>query len=204
MSVLLTASPATATRIGSPAATTEPNMMQQDDRGREQADAPPSRCRPARPAARVWPPSRPGRRCEEAPSATSSIRWLSSTGMSGGFTTSSRACVRMVVPSGLTRPGPRTGHRPPRRAAPTGEPGQQLVHVPARTAGSWAPASAWMTTSTVSPASDGNRSSSSCWASGVRAGCGVVGLELAAEGASSTERPGRLARRARSGRDGGT
>ena len=102
--VELTARPATATRIGSPAATTEPKVTSR----MIAAAASPRPSEPMAPCSAcwmVWPPSAtvsPGR---DAASATSSIRWLSSTGMSGGFTTSRRACATTVRPSGETPPG---------------------------------------------------------------------------------------------------
>ena len=162
VSVLLTASPATATRIGSPAATTEPNM-----RSRMIAAAiRPIISEPMSPCSAcctVWPPRETSRPCWEARSATCSIRCVSSTGMSGGFTTSSRAWVRMVVPSGLTLPGVVNGSSTDTTCGTSASPASTFV-TSALTVGLWAPASAWMTTSTVAPASDGKRSSSSCWA----------------------------------------
>ena len=104
VSVLLTARPATATRIGSPAATSEPNMISRmiAAAARPRPSEPISPCSactmdcPPRP---TWRPSL------DAASAISSIRSLSSRGMSTGFSTSRRRCATSVVPSWLTPAG---------------------------------------------------------------------------------------------------
>ena len=100
----------------------------------------------------------------------------------GGFTTSSRAWATRVGRRGRRRPGSVNGSSTATTCGTSASSASRSV-TSAWTAGSGRPPSAWTTTSTVSPDSAGNRSSSSVWAwLGVRAGRGVVGLELAAEG----------------------
>ena len=140
----------------------------------------------------LWPPSATCSPPVDAASATSSIRWLSSTGMSGGFTTSSAglrdqgAAVGGDAARGGVRVVDATRRAAPRRAWPAAR------STSAVTAASVTGRSARTTTSTVSPDWAGNSSSSSCWAAlRVGAGRGVVGLELAAERHRPARRPGR-------------
>ncbi len=104
VSVLLTARPATATRIGSPAATTEPNIS-------SRMIAAAARPRPSEPIspcsawAMDWPPTATWKPSAEAPFARASSCWLSSFGMSTGFSTSRRRWATSVLPSWLMPPG---------------------------------------------------------------------------------------------------
>ena len=102
--VALTARPATATMIGSPAATTDPKVTSR----MRAAAARPMPSEPMSPCSAcwmLWPPSETCSPPVEAESATSSMRRLSSTGMSGGFTTSRRARATRVRPSSAMLPG---------------------------------------------------------------------------------------------------
>ena len=108
VSVLLTASPATAMMMGSPAATSEPNMI-------SRMIAAAARPRPSEPISpcsactMLWPPKPTWKPELEASSAISSICSLSSRGMSTGFSTSRRRCATSVVPSWLMPAGSSKG-----------------------------------------------------------------------------------------------
>ena len=91
----LTASPAMATRSGSPAATTDPKVSSR----MAAAAAIPITSEPisaASPWMIVWPPRATSSPFVSARSAIAIIRSLSATGMSTGFTTSSRTCATRV------------------------------------------------------------------------------------------------------------
>jgi hypothetical protein len=104
VSVLLTASPASATSSGSPAATTEPKVM-----SRMSAAAARPRVSDPISAASPWvmvcPPSATSSPGPAAASARAIISSVFVTGMSTGLITSSRACATSVRPSGEMAPG---------------------------------------------------------------------------------------------------
>ena len=152
----LTPRPTSATRIGSPAATTEPKTSSR----MIAAAAMPMPSEPMSPWVAVsttCPPTAtwtPGR---SAASARSMIRWVSSTGIASGFGASSWTVACTVRPSGEIVPccpyglGAATtcGTVAIRPSRPS---------TVARTAGSVTRPSARTTTSTCSPAAAGNRS----------------------------------------------
>ncbi len=161
VSVLLTARPATAIRIGSPAATSEPNMI----RRMIAAAARPRPSEPISPCSActmLCPPSPTWKPSPDASSAMSSICSLSAIGMSTGFSTSRRTCATRVVPSWLMPAGSWKGSE---TATTCGTAPSSASRSCTACSWPWTPPSARTTTSTVSPAWAGNRSSRRVWAS---------------------------------------
>ena len=179
VSVLLTASPATATRIGSPAATSEPNMMSR----MIAAAASPRPSEPISPCS-AWtmdcPPRPTWRPSVEAASAISSIRSLSSRGMSTGFSTSRRTCATSVVPSWLTPAGSWNGSETESTCAT--EPSSASRSCTASLLTLDAAVRAHHDVDGVAGLGREALLEEGLGLLGVRAGGGVVGLEVAAEG----------------------
>ncbi len=147
--------PVTATRIGSPAATTEPNTSSRITaaaaRPRPSEPMLPcsALCTGCPPTARVSPG-----RCDW--SVSDMIRCVSAIGMSCGFATSSRMVARAVRPSAATSPGELNGSVVPVTCGTVRTCRSRSVTA-ARTAGSVTGPSERTARSIPCPASAGNR-----------------------------------------------
>ena len=160
--VLLTARPAMATMIGRPAATTEPNVISRMIAAAarpipSEPISPCSACTMLCPPRPTWKPS------VDAASAISSICSLSAIGMSTGFSTSRRRCATRVVPSWLMPAGSWKGSETATTCSTVPSSASRSCTAPPPDPAM--PPSARTTTSTVSPAWLGKRSSRSVCAS---------------------------------------